>query len=200
MKIAHISPVLALFASAVCAQSTVQIGPDAIGCGPNGALLTDGNVARASVRFDYDAATALLNVTVENDSPSNPGRPSPVITRIYFNAPSRAIDAAVLLNQVGGGGQPGFALTFDSDAGDAENSNRADCFGFFNFRLASSGFIDGIANKDADTVCTESKDQWVYGPVTFTIQLRGPDVRGLNSEAFAASTSKNPVKIGRAHV
>ena len=93
---------------------------------------------------------------------------------------------------------PTFVFGFDADAGDGEDPNRAGCLGTFNFRLASGGVKDGIANPQAAEVCGSDKGPLVTGPVHFVFQLSGPDVHNLRSDTFTAATSRNsetPVNV-----
>lgn len=187
--------VLSTFASA---QTQVVIDSGAAGCS-EGAILSDGSPAAGDITFDYDPGKAWLSVTVKNTSPVLPGVSTPTITRVYFNAPTGTVTDAVLMWQFAPGStQPAFVFGFDADAGDGLDPNRAACLGTFNFRLASGGIKDGIANADAVSICADLKDPPLTGPVTFVFQLIGPDVGNLRSDVFAASSSRGtdtPVNV-----
>jgi hypothetical protein len=171
-------------------QSIVEVGADGVGCSQAAAILSDGSAGAATVTFDYDAVQARLQVSVANTSPVVAGVPNPLITRVYFNVPTGTTTTATLVDQSSTGAtQPHFVFGFDADAADGNDPNKADCLGTFNFRLASTGISDGIANPEADSICGEVKDAVLAS--TFVIQLDGPDVHGLASEVFAASTSRN---------
>jgi hypothetical protein len=186
-------------AAAAAAQSEVHIGGDGIGCVQGAAVLSDASAASAHVMFDYDKVTARLLVTVVNTSPFAKGVPSPVITRVYFNVPRGTVTGATLLSQGAESTmQPAFVFTFDADIDDGNDWNQAGCLGFFNFRLASAGVADGIANAEADSFCVVQKQDVITGAVSFLFQLVGPDVHGLDSEVFAASSSRSadvPVNV-----
>lgn len=179
-----------LLAPLAGAQTTVEVGPDGAGCQPEGALLTDGTVASATASFAYDAATAILRVTVTNTSPVIPGVANPLITRIYFAAPPGLIETADLIGQTGSGGlEPAFLLSFAADSESGDKDNYANCFGHFDFALSvKNGNNGGIANALADTHGCPP-DACVLGPVEFTIELTGPGVAGLTGSSFAASSS-----------
>lgn len=184
-------PLVLGLAVAASAQATVAFNSgNGYGCQTGGPVLEGGTPAGAEVAFDYDATTAMLHVTVTNTSPVTAGVPNPLITRIWFNVPGGAVTGASLMGQSGSGGAaPAFALTFDADAATAPNPNHANCFGYFNFQLARENVQGGIANANAGTIGGPAGAA-VIGPVEFHLQLQGPGVGGLTSDAFAAATSR----------
>jgi hypothetical protein len=173
------------------AQAQVLIGPDGVGCGTGGlAVLSDGSNAAASVTFVYSPHDGELRVTVANTTATAPGLPGPTITGIFFNTPSATVTSAALVSQTGVGKKPRFQLTFDDDANAGPNPNVAGCLGTFNFRLATASARDGIA-APSTTVCGDPAATSVTGPVTFVLQLNGPEIHNLSADVFSATTSRN---------
>jgi hypothetical protein len=101
------------------------------------------------------------------------------------------VTGAQLLSQTGSGGAtPNFELSFDADTSTKPATNHGNCFGSFNFGLDLQGIHGGIANPNA-TIFGGPAGSWVVGPVTFDIQLTGPEVANLTSDTFASATSSN---------
>jgi hypothetical protein len=158
-------------------------------CNKDGPVLAAGTPASGALSFDYDAAAAVLRVTVTNTSRVFAGVPNPLITEIWFCAPAGTVDRARLVEQSTGGGTQPFDLAFDADTAAGKHPLAADCFGLFNFQLAVKTRRGAIANAAADTIATPSGTAAV-GPAQFTLQLDGPAVHGLSSAAFAAASSR----------
>lgn len=153
----------------------------------NPARLADGiTEASALLIFTLDNAEAELTVSVTNTSPVLAGVPNPVISQVYFNAPSAITGMSLLAQDGSGGALASFALSFDANpSGDA---NKAGLFGNFEVQLDNPGGIQGaIANASADTL-PGPDGSLVSGPVAFVFSLQG-DLGGLEAADFANGLS-----------
>ncbi len=142
--------------------------------------------ASARYVFTLDKVSALLTLEVENTSPVVAGAVTPVLTRIFFNAPG-AIQGMRLLSQTSSGGAtPRFRMTFDPATASGPTPNKASPFGAFSAELRSPVY-SGIANADAD--CPRGRPEGlVHGPVAFVFALRG-DLSGISALDFADELS-----------
>jgi hypothetical protein len=133
--------------------STVLIDSNAHGCGQQGATLPNGQTAAASLRFDYDASTAILQVTVKNLLAAGSPATMPVIDEVFFNAPAEAVSSATLISQSAAGTvQPNFRLDFDDDSESSPVLISSSCFGEFNFCLMAQSNGSGVASAQAGGV------------------------------------------------
>ena len=171
--------------------STVLIDSNAHGCAHQGATLPNGQTAAASVRFDYDASTAILQVTVKNLLAAGSPATMPVIDEVFFNAPAEAVSSATLISQSAAGTvQPNFRLDFDDDSESAPVLISSSCFGEFNFCLMAQSNGSGVASAQATQTCELGSGPFLLEP-TFRIHLQGPGVHGLDSSSFAAAASRS---------
>ena len=171
--------------------ATVLVDSFAHGCGQQGAVLPNGQTASASVRFAYDASTAILEVTVANLLAGGATATTPVIDEIFFNAPEGTISSATMIAQTANGSvQPNFRLDFDDDSESAPVLVTSSCFGEFNFCLMALSNGHGVASATATQTCEIGAGPFLVEP-TFRIQLQGPGVSGLDSSSFAAAASRS---------
>lgn len=184
--------------TAQTSTASTVINQDGVGCQFGNGWITGTVTVGADIDVSYDAATGLLDVTVENTTPIVAGQANATITEIHFNLPPGAITGATLVNQIGtGGATPNFTLSFDADTATAPNPNGVGCLGDFNISLDNGiGSQGAIANAAAPNINTPNP---VLGPVTFTIQLTGPGASGVNAEAVLATISQGanlPTNVG----
>jgi hypothetical protein len=186
--------VTALMSAAVAlaqGPATVLIDSFAHGCGSQGSALPNGQTASASVRFDYDPATATLEVTVKNMLAGGVTATTPVIDEIFFSAPYETISSATLISQSAAGAvQPNFRLDFDEDSESAPVLVTSSCFGEFNFCLMAQSNGHGVASATTTNTCELGAGPFLVEP-TFRIHLQGPGVAGLDSASFAAAASRS---------
>ena len=174
-------------------DTTVIGGPGAHGCQQGDPpTLTGGVPASATITHDYDAATAMLTVTVTNTSEVIAGVPNPVISRVDFNAPSWAISDLILVNQTAAGGAaPNFSMMFDNNLLGGSSLPSFNCFGSFSVSLLSGGNgpQGGIANANAGTLGGPPGSA-VIGPVVFEFQVVSAAAASLSATAFSNSLSQ----------
>lgn len=171
----------------ICQSTSTSLvvgGPGATGCS-NGAL-TNGQPGSANVDFTYDRSTHLLTVVVENTSPVVPGLKNPLITRVFFNLPHRAVSSATLVSQTAASGTMNWDFDYDVDLTNGSSLSAA-CMGDFGVRLKTpNGINTAIANAAAADFATSNH---VVGPVTFVIEIAGPGADNLTAGAFSSSLS-----------
>jgi hypothetical protein len=189
-------------ASILGSLSAAQVTTDSITIGGTGSassagssnpgLLDDGlTAASASYVFTLDTSTNTLTLVVTNTSPVVVGVQNPLLTDVYFNAPSQ-VTAMSLTGQTSSSGvAPSYALSFDASLATNPNPNGADGFGAFSVALSDTGNIQGtIANPNADTY-TVPAAQLAISPCTFTLSLTGT-LTGLTADDFTVLLSVIP--------
>jgi hypothetical protein len=189
MRISFLSCSLVLLGGAASGQSAVLIGGagsySSEGTFDPGLLNDDETLASARLVFTLDKANARLTLDVENTSPVLAGVPNPLLTRVYFNAPS-AVTGMSLMAQSAAEGTPAFTLAFDPDRTSAPNPNGAGPMGAFSVALVNPGGVGGaLANPDADTVVAPFV---VVGPAQFQLALSG-DLTGVEESDFVSLLS-----------
>lgn len=171
----------------ICQSTSTSItvgGPGATGCS-NGTL-TNGQPGSATVDFTYDRGTHLLTVVVENTSPVIPGLKNPLITRLFFNLPHRAVTSANLISQTPASGTMNWDFDYDVDLTNGSSLSAA-CMGDWGVRLKTpNGINTAIANANATDFASSN---YVLGPVTFVIEIVGPGAGNLTAGAFSSSLS-----------
>lgn len=184
----------ALVASVASAQITSKLvacgGLGTFGCQgtSNPPTLTNGVPASGTVEFIYDAALSQLTLVVNNTTPVT-STPNPFITRIFFNLPQFAVTGCTLLSQTAASGVPQFSLTADFDLSDG-SPNNATCAGNFSCRLqATTGSLGSIVAPGATNFLPV---QPTVGPVTFVMQLSGPNTQYLSADTFSRLLSTGP--------
>tara|TARA_R110002072_G_scaffold46591_6_gene128933 strand:+ start:6 stop:1016 length:1011 start_codon:yes stop_codon:yes gene_type:complete len=181
-----------LAATSLVAQNSsasTLINEFGLGCQGLGGRLTGGVVINSTVGMAYNAATGVLQVSVNNNTPIVAGESTATISEVHINFPNGAVTGATLNSQAGSGGAtPAFTMSFDADSAAAPNPNAAGCLGDFNLTLsAGANGAGGIANPAATSIATANP---VFGPVTFELQLTGPGTTGVDAEAIIATISQ----------
>lgn len=163
-------------------------GPGAKGCqnSMDPPTLSNGvTVATATLDYSYDAATAILTVSVSNTTPVQSGA-NAVICEVCFNVPAGAVTGFTLLSQTGASGAtPGFFLEAPSMVG---------CLGTFDICLRNRGSSGCIGNPDVLTTPGASYGggpSQVDGPAVFEFQLTGPGVHALDARTIAVQRSNS---------
>ena len=175
--------------SAQGSSASTTINHNGLGCQGLGGRLTGGVVVNTIVSMSYDKATAVLQVSVNNNTPIVAGESTATVSEVHLNFPNGAVTGVTLNNQTGSGGAtPAFTLSYDADSAAAPNPNAAGCLGDFNVMLTSgANGAGGIANPAATNIATANP---VTGPVTFELQLTGPGTTGIDAEAIIATISQ----------
>jgi hypothetical protein len=136
-------------------------------------------VATGDVTFTYDSQTGELTITFVNTSPVTPGLNTPVAGDIWINLPMFiAATQATLLSQSGSGGAaPDYSASVDPNPWDTTLVNDSGAFGGFALRLtpAAGGGIASATGEGTPASAT-------IGPVTFVVQLQGPQVDAVTAE------------------
>jgi hypothetical protein len=192
MKPAPVLLSLLAFASVLSAQNittaTLKIGGSgAFGSeGGDPPVTSSGLVVTATLDFKYEQSTGKLTLVVHNTTPVVPNEPTPLITRIYFNAPPVAVTGMTLLSQLGSGNATlALESTFDADLSTAPNPNNAGPYGDFSMHLGTpGGNVQGGISNPAATENPGPPNEWVKGPATFVFQVSGSTL-GITAAAFA---------------